>query len=104
MEDKLVVEYLKKNGDKLVKPREVFHWIYFKTELEAKHFVKETESKDFVFVSKRKVADNFPIQIEIKRIDKIDIKSVNKYSLYLLKIAEKYNGEYDGWETSIEKN
>tara|TARA_R110000868_G_scaffold33215_1_gene120822 strand:+ start:7975 stop:8361 length:387 start_codon:yes stop_codon:yes gene_type:complete len=103
LEDEHVVEYLKKNGDKLVKPREVFHWIYFKTELEADNFIKETENKNFIFVSKRKVEDNYPIQVELKRIDKVDIKSVNEYSLYLLEIAEKYNGDYDGWETSVEK-
>ena len=103
LEDEHVVEYLKKNGDNLVKPREVFHWIYFKTELEADNFIKETENKNFIFVSKRKVEDNYPIQVELKRIDKVDIKSVNEYSLYLLEIAEKYNGDYDGWETSVEK-
>ena len=102
-EDEHVVEYLKKNGDKLVKPREVFHWIYFKTDLEADNFIKETENKNFIFVSKRKVEDNYPIQVELKRIDKVDIKSVNEYSLYLLKVTEKYNGDYDGWETSVEK-
>ena len=103
LEDEHVVEYLKKNGDKLIKPREVFHWIYFKTELEADNFIKETENKNFIFVSKRKVEDNYPLQIELKRIDKVDIKSVNEHSLYLLKIAEKYNGDYDGWEASVEK-
>lgn len=102
-EDEHVVEYLKRNGDKLVKPREVFHWLYFKTELEADNFIKETENKNFIFVSKRKVEDNYPIQVELKRIDKVDIKSVNEYSLYLLEVAEKYNGEYDGWETSVKK-
>ena len=103
IEDEHVVEYLKKNGDKLVKPREVFHWIYFKTELEADNFIKDTENKNFIFVSKRKVEDNYPIQVELKRMDKVDIKSVNEYSLYLLELAEKYNGDYDGWETSVEK-
>lgn len=102
-EDEHVVEYLKRNGDKLVKPREVFHWLYFKTELEADNFIKETENKNFIFVSKQKVEDNYPIQVELKRIDKVDIKSVNEYSLYLLEVAEKYNGEYDGWETSVKK-
>ena len=102
-EDEHVVEYLKRNGDKLVKPREVFHWLYFKTELEADNFIKETENKNFIFVSKQKVEDNYPIQVELKRIDKVDIKSVNEYSLYLLEVAEKYNGEYDGWETRVKK-
>lgn len=102
-EDEHVVEYLKKNGDKLVKPREVFHWIYFKTDLEADNFIKKIETKNFILVSKRKVEDNYPIQVELKRIDKVDIKSVNEYSLYLLAVTEKYNGEYDGWETSVEK-
>lgn len=103
LEDKHVVEYLKKNGDKLTTPREVFHWIYFKTEEDAENFKNEAEKENFIFVSKRKVEDDYPFQIELKRIDKVDFKSVNEYTLYLLELAEKNNGDYDGWETSVEK-
>ncbi len=103
LEDKHVVEYLKKNGDKLITPREVFHWIYFKTEEDAENFKNEVERENFIFVSQRKVEDDFPFQVELKRIDKVDIKSVNEYTSYLLALAEKNNGDYDGWETSLEK-
>ena len=103
LEDKHVVAYLKKNGDKLIDPREVFHWIYFKTEEDAENFKKEAEKEKFIFVSKRKVEDSYPFQIQLKRVDKVDLKSVNEYSLLLLELAEKHNGDYDGWETSVEK-
>ena len=103
LEDKHVVEYLKKNGDKLITPREVFHWIYFKTEEDAENFKNEVERENFIFVSQRKVEEDFPFQVELKRIDKVDIKSVNEYTSYLLALAEKNNGDYDGWETSVEK-
>lgn len=103
LEDEHVVEFLKRNGDKLVVPREVFHWIYFKTEEDAENFINQTKKKNFVLFSKSKVQDSYPFRIGIKREDKVDLKSVNKYSLYLLELAEKNNGDYDGWETHVQK-
>ncbi len=103
LKDEHVVEFLKKNGDKLIAPREVFHWIYFKTDKDAENFKKEAEKKYFIFVSKSKVEENYPFLLGLKRVDKVDIKSVNEYSLYLLDLAEKHNGDYDGWETNVVK-
>lgn len=76
LEDKHFVEYLKKNGDKLIASREVFHWIYLKTDEEAEGFIREAEKENFIFVSKRKVEDDYPFEIQLKRVDKVGIKSV----------------------------
>lgn len=97
-----VIENLESNGDKLVVEREVFHWIYFKTESDRESYLKEVEKLGFTLVSKDKIKDDFAFQLQIKRIDKVDEESVNKYVIQLWKLAPKYNGNYDGWETSIE--
>ena len=98
-----VLDNLEKGGDKLIVEREVFHWMYFKTEKERDSFLKETENLGFTMVSKDKIKDEFPYQLQIKRVDKVDEESVNDYTIQLWKLAPKYNGNYDGWETSIEK-
>jgi len=54
-------------------------------------------------VSSNKINDKFPYQLQIKRIEKGDENSVNDYVIYLWEKAIEYNGDYDGWETNIEK-
>lgn len=98
-----VLDNLEEGGDKLTMEREVFHWIYFKTEKDQENFFKEVEKLNFSVVSKDKIKDEFPYQLQIKRVDKVDEESVNEYVIQLWKLAPKYNGNYDGWETSIEK-
>jgi len=101
--NKKTINALVREGDKLIIPREVFHWIYFENESERESYLKDVVLKGFKFVSKNKIEDKFPYQLQIKRIDKVDEKSINEYSIYLWEKANEYNGDYDGWETSIEK-
>jgi uncharacterized protein (TIGR01619 family) len=98
-----VLDNLEEGGDNLTLEREVFHWIYFKTEKDRENFIKEIEKLNFSIVTKSKIKDDLPFQLQIKRVDKVDEESVNEYVIQLWKLAPKYNGNYDGWETSIEK-
>jgi uncharacterized protein (TIGR01619 family) len=98
-----VLDNLEEGGDKLTLEREVFHWIYFKTEKDQENFIKEVGKLNFSVVDKNKIKDEFPYQLQIKRVDKVDEESVNEYVIQLWTLAPKYNGNYDGWETSIEK-
>ena len=43
IQNKRVLEQLQKSGDDLTKPREVFHWIYFKTQNELDQFENFTD-------------------------------------------------------------
>jgi len=98
-----VLDNLEEGGDKLTLEREVFHWIYFKTEKDQENFIEEVGKLNFSVVAKNKIKDEYPYQLQIKRLDKVDEESVNEYVIQLWKLAPKYNGNYDGWETSIEK-
>ena len=99
-----VLKALKKEGDKLIVARDVFHWIYFSTEKDQNEYLKEVESKGFLFVSSNKIDDKYPFQLQIKRFDKVDKESVDQYVIYLWQTAINHNGDYDGWETSVEKS
>lgn len=98
-----VINSLRNEGDKLIVSREVFHWIYFKNENEKNNYLKEVKKQGFLLVSSNKIDDKFPYQLQVKRIDKVDENSVNEYAIYLWEKALEYNGDYDGWETSVEK-
>lgn len=96
-----VVESIQNGGDDLSKEREVFHWIYFKDPKNLDEFEKFTISQGFKTLNKEKSESEYVIQIS--RIDKVGFNDVDEYILGLWEKAIEYEGEYDGWETSIEK-
>jgi len=105
MQNRLVVEQLEKGGDKLEKERQVDHWIFFKTDSDRETFLDKIKSDGFgiVLSDYDKSFGEFPYRLHIKRVDKVDLNSVDQYVLYLWNLANECNGDYDGWETSIEK-
>ncbi len=106
IQNRRVIEQLEKGGDKLTKERDVFHWIYFKSDSDREKFLEKIKNDKFSIVDKGsdKSWGEFAYRLQIKRVDKVDQKSVDEYVIYLWKLANEMGGEYDGWETSIEKD
>jgi len=105
IQNRRVVDNLEKNGDLLTKARQVDHWIYFKTDSDRTDFLKRIEPLKFDIVSgdEKTSFGDFPYKLHISRIDKVDLDSVDDYVLDLWEFANECNGDYDGWETSVEK-
>jgi len=105
MLNRRVVNNLEENGDNLSKAREVIHWIYFKTENDRNIYISKINSLNFTILSKNeKLSDgDFPYKLQISRIDLVDLDTVDEYTLNLWELANECNGDYDGWETSVEK-
>ena len=40
----------------------------------------------------------------LERIDRVDWDSINTVTLQLFDVANNHAGEYDGWETSVERD
>ena len=98
-----VLENLEKNGDNLSKTREVFHWIYFKNENDRKKYIDIVKKENFEVVNENyHKKEKLPFSVQIKRIDKVGYGDIDEYTLYLWKLAKENNGDYDGWETSVE--
>lgn len=106
IQNRRVIEQLEKGGDKLTKEREVFHWIYFKSDSDREKFLEKIKNDKFSIVDKGndKSWGEFAYILQLKRVDKVDQNSVDDYVIYLWKLANETGGEYDGWETSIEKD
>lgn len=99
-----VILGLQKAGDGLSKPRQVDHWLYFKTDADREKFIQfaakenyKIEKKDFIKDSK------LQYQLQISRTDPVDVYSISKITIGLRKKAKEMNGDYDGWETFVVK-
>lgn len=105
IQNRRVVDNLEENGDPLTKERQVDHWIYFNTENDRETFLSKIKDQNFQIINQDfdKESPDFPYSLQIARVDKVDIESVNDYILNLWELAEECNGNYDGWETSVEK-
>jgi uncharacterized protein (TIGR01619 family) len=105
IQNRRVIDNLEKNGDPLTKARRVDHWIYFKTHTDRAEFLDKIEQLKFDIVSKDKKTSSgdSPYKLHISRIDNVDIDSVDNYVLELWEKATECNGDYDGWETSVER-
>ena len=106
MLNRRVIHQLEKEGDKLAQAREVDHWIYFKTDMDREVFLSKIKAEGFSVVNMYfdKSLGKYSYALHIKRVDKVDFKSVDSYVIHLWEVAEECNGDYDGWETSVEKN
>ncbi len=105
IQNRRVVDQLMKGGDDLTKPREVFHWIYFKTKDDLDQFEQFTVSAGYKTTTRQETVqpDEYKFVISVSRIDKVGYKDIDEYTLALWEKANELNGAYDGWETSIEK-
>lgn len=100
-----VLENLEKNGDNLSKPRDVFHWIYFSNEIDRKNYKDEIIKENFEVVDESLDKENEnPFRLQIKRKDYVGWNEIDDYTLLLWKLAKDNNGDYDGWETSVERD
>ena len=104
IENEKVIMRLTKEGDDLSKPRQVDHWLYFKTQTDRESFLKyafqekyKVESKDYIEKSQ------LHYQLHLSRNDKVDIGSISSITLALRRKAKELNGDYDGWETFVIK-
>jgi len=105
IQNRRVVEKLEEDGDQLTKARQVDHWIYFKTEKDRAIFLEKIKNEGFQIIDNSVIDEDpeFPYSLQIARIDHVDMDSLDEYVLHLWELAGECNGDYDGWETSVEK-
>jgi regulator of RNase E activity RraB len=102
--NKKVIELLKVFGADLRKKREVTHWFYFKEREDLERFEIYAFEIGFQTMQKelRKRKERDELLLIIYRIEDINIDSIDFDTSEFFQLAEKFNGIYDGWETSME--
>jgi regulator of RNase E activity RraB len=89
----------------LTAPRVVSHWACFKSSVERAEFVANAVRLDFRVADEHKIDDPetpYPFSVMLERIDHVDFNSINDVTIQLFRLAQEFNGDYDGWETSVE--
>lgn len=104
MQNEKVIVGLQQAGDNLQKPRQVDHWLYFKTEPEREQFIAFATKGKFKIENKQFIKDTpLQYQLHISREDRVDPDSISNITIELRKKARQLNGDYDGWETFVVK-
>lgn len=97
-----VLEALEESGDKLEVPRKVEHIVLFQDEKMMKSFAKAVKKEGFTIEEGLIEPDEEGNYVMcISRIDSVDYEAIDDLTDLLLEIAEKFEGEYDGWETIV---
>jgi len=102
MSNEKVIMNLTKSGDNLSKSRQVDHWLYFNDEAARSRFITYALKNKYKVESKEYLKDaKLKYQLQISRIDYVDMNSISKITTGLRRMAKDFNGEYDGWETFV---
>lgn len=103
-----VVEILEEEGDRHEIPRKVSHWIYFDSADDRSRFQAEATAQGFSI--EEAIEQDEPEEdgenrfgITVSSTIPADIETIDQVVLQLFDLAERHQGVYDGWETSLEK-
>jgi regulator of RNase E activity RraB len=107
IDNRRVIEALEKQGDPLTAPRPVSHWAYFPSAQKRTEFVTRVKPKGFKVTDESENDDpaaKYRYGVTLERTDRVDWQSINEVTLELFDLAQELGGEYDGWETTVEKD
>lgn len=104
MQDRRVVEVLQEKGDPLRTPRRVDHWIYFPTADSRNAFVGAVVREGFVIgqINDDDAKADVSFGARVHRVDAVELEHIHEVVMTLFRLAEQHEGDYDGWETSVE--
>lgn len=95
---------LREAGDRLLQPRPVEHWAYFKSTKARSVFQDSLEQYRFELVEYDTMSQApMPYGIHFVRQDSIHAPYIHSLTWGLTELAEGLGGAYDGWETIVVK-
>jgi regulator of RNase E activity RraB len=100
-----VLSSLEKRGDNHLVERDVEHWIYFDVAENRNRFRRAALELGFKVASQR---DDAPkprrFGISVMNCTPVDYNTINNAVLQLFDLSKEFDGDYDGWETSVERD
>jgi uncharacterized protein (TIGR01619 family) len=102
IQDRRLVDVLKKKGDHLQDARPIDHYFSFKTKAAREAFLRDPFLTGFQILEMPADPGNgdFPYSLHLNRKDVPDYRFIDKTLLPLWETARKNSGKYEGWETN----
>lgn len=102
MKNRSVLNVLEREGDTLEAPRDIWHWIYFRTNADREAFWTVIQLLSYRLQSKPdKSGYDFPFGLCIVRFQSVKQDDINEAVIELSRCAKEFRGDYDGWETKV---
>lgn len=99
-----VCDHLKTQGDSLHLNRAIEHKAYFETGEQRDAFITQIESEGFSVKHLIDPTEKTPMMgVSFYRQDKPFYYDIDSLTLHLIDLTVRFNGAYDGWETSVVK-
>jgi regulator of RNase E activity RraB len=97
-----LLDVLVGKGDILTVPREVRHWIYFSSDAARALCLQEAAKAGFKISSPELPAKgDLPFGASVSRTQSVEQNVIDTTVIELLQLTQRFDGEYDGWETPI---
>lgn len=90
-----------KRGDVHSVPREVRHWLFFRSNEDRSSFREAASAAGFKIEDEATTERALPFAITLTRVQPIDQASIDETVLSLLERCQRLGGEYDGWEAPV---
>lgn len=101
-----VITQLQMGGDSLTVPRPVDHYANFKTAEDRELFIATASGIGYEVASRpdRQTDADFPFAVGLLRVDSVDPETIDRITFELFELAERHNGEYEGWGSKVTKS
>ncbi|MBY6038063.1 DUF695 domain-containing protein [Fictibacillus nanhaiensis] len=97
-----LVEILENEKDDLEVPRKIEHWVEFETLEDLKLFERDIQQEGFITEGyEQEKNEDGTYSITISREDGVDYHLIDSVTDTVIEMAQKHNGEYDGWESPV---
>jgi uncharacterized protein (TIGR01619 family) len=96
-----LLDELAKRGDVLTVPREVQHWMSFRSEQSRALFREAAAGAGYGIVGGTCSDGEFPFGISVTRTQSIEQKLIDQTVIELLRLCLTFSGDYEGWETPV---
>jgi len=100
--DAKTLKALVEAGSDLSKPHEINHWLYFPSESNARAAAKDLSAAEFSIVAVGQAEDLTHWRVRILKTIVPTLEDLEQQSAFLETLAQRHDGEYDGWETQVE--
>ncbi|WP_431689391.1 DUF695 domain-containing protein [Hahella sp. NBU794] len=104
IQDLEVLQTLAKSGDEPDIQREVMHWAHFPTQAQAQQFADWAAAEHYVVSDCAWEEDGDRFQVTFSHNGSMRLDDISFHTMRSNRKAHEFGGEYDGWETSVEKD